>query len=286
MRKGGLLFLQETPPKVLIKRLSVNFRLVLIQKNWIECAMTNVDTLEERVRQIDGFIRALTNEAHFLDERAHLLKPLVLDEDVKTAMKAKLDKTPGVGLWNQLTPLLGQDHIRDLARLFLDKGEKTGSLTNIWRKLHALPIIREHYRKSYGSMFDHLHQDFTEGSNDKLIEMRRKEQDELMARFDKGWVLIDQAMKDLDSDPVALSVRTFRDKHHSHWEMQKLGEEPKPFDIETLGLTYNGIFDFGDRCIGILAELGLLLTHESWDPNQFSHISANQGRSLWMTLAQ
>ncbi|WDI95799.1 hypothetical protein JH280_08510 [Xanthomonas campestris] len=212
---------------------------------------------------------------------------MVLDEDVKAAMKAKLDKTPGVGLWNQLTPLLGQDHIRDLARLFLDKSEKTGSLTNIWRKLHALPSIREHYRKSYGSMFDHLPQEFIEGSNEGFIEKwRKKEQNEHADRFDKGWAHIDQAMKDLDSDPVALSVRTFRDKHHSHWEMQKLGEEPKPFDIDTLLLTYNGIFDFGDRCIGVLAELGLLLTHESWNPNQFSQISANQGRSLWMTLAK
>lgn len=109
-------------------------------------ALEEVDTPEKHIERIDGWIRALTNEAHFQDERVHLLKPLVLDTEVRIAMKAKLDKTRGVALWNHLAPLLGQDYIRDLARLFLDKGGKTGSLTNIWKKLQV-PGIRDHYRE-------------------------------------------------------------------------------------------------------------------------------------------
>jgi hypothetical protein len=248
--------------------------------------MTNVDTLENRIQQIDGFIRALTSEAHFLDERAYLLKPLVLDDEVKAAMKVKLDKTPGVGLWNHLTPLLGQDLIRELARLFLDKGDKTGSLTNIWRKLQV-PGIREHYRTSYGGMFDSFQDSPTEYVSEGIREeWRQRDREENMAQFDERWSAVSQAMKELEIDSVAISVRTFRDKHHAHWEMQKLGEEPKPFDISTLSLTYQGIFDFGDRCLKLLSELGLLLTHHSWDPNQFSDISSEQGRALWMTLAK
>ncbi|MEB1626135.1 hypothetical protein QT932_019295 [Xanthomonas campestris pv. campestris] len=245
-----------------------------------------MDELDQRVRQIDGWIRALTGEVHFLGERVHLLKPLVQDRDVQAAMKAKLDQTQGVELWNHLVPLLGQDYIRELARLFLDKGEKTGSLTNTWRKLQ-LPGVRERYRDSYGRMFDYL----WDGPDEYIGEETRKKWrqrdiDENMAKFDEKWGAVSEAIKELKIDPVAISVRLFRDKHHSHWEMQKLGEEPKPFDISTLRLTYQEIFDFGDRCLKILAMLGELLTHAHWEPDEFVDISAEQGRTLWMTLAK
>lgn len=35
------------------------------------------EELEQRVRQINGFIRFLTQECHILDERRHILSPLI-----------------------------------------------------------------------------------------------------------------------------------------------------------------------------------------------------------------
>lgn len=249
-------------------------------------ALEEVDTPEKHIERIDGWIRALTNEAHFQDERVHLLKPLVLDTEVQIAMKAKLDKTRGVALWNHLAPLLGQDYIRDLARLFLDKGGKTGSLTNIWKKLQ-MPGMRAHYRESYSRMFDELQADPIEGISAATVDAwRQRDRDENAAQFDEKWAGFAQAMADLDDDPLALKIKTFRDKHHSHMEMQPMVQEPKPFDIATLGLTFNEVFSFGRRCQQLLADLGVLLTHTHWEPDQFSDISAESGRALWMTLAK
>lgn len=248
--------------------------------------MNHVDTLENRIQQIDGWIRALTSEAHFLDERVHLLKPLVLDEDVKAALKTKLDKTPGVGLWNHLPPLLGQDYIRDLARLFLDKAKDTGSLTNIWRKLQSSDL-KCHYRQSYSRMYDDLHDGPSDGFEGVEQEQwRKRDREKNLQQFDVKWESIAQSMDQLSNHPMTNKIKTFRDKHHAHWEMQPLGQDPKPFDIGTLGLTYSSAFLFGKMCEKILAELGLVLTHTYWDPEQFTSTTAGQGRSLWLTLSK
>lgn len=65
--------------------------------------------------------------------------------EIQEALK-KLDKTTGVGAWNHLAPLLGQDLLRDQARLFLDDDKRSGSLSNLWRKIHADPAIKVHFR--------------------------------------------------------------------------------------------------------------------------------------------
>src|SRR5690606_14693192 len=114
------------------------------------------EDLDQRVRQIDGYIRVLTQECHISDERRHILAPLIHDSDIQAGLRARLDKTPGANAWNHLVPLLGQDLVRDQSRLFLDNDRRSGSLTNLWRKFKADPAISEHYRDRYGTMFDHL----------------------------------------------------------------------------------------------------------------------------------
>ena len=52
------------------------------------------EELEQRIRQIDGFVRVLTQECHILDERRHILSPLIQDPAIQAGLKAKLDKTP------------------------------------------------------------------------------------------------------------------------------------------------------------------------------------------------
>jgi hypothetical protein len=246
----------------------------------------SVEELDLRIQQIDGWIQALTIEVHFLDERVHLVKPLVQDAEVQAAMRAKLDRTLGAELWNQLVPLLGQDYIRELARLFLDKGEKTGSLTNIWRKL-KVPGVRERYRVSYGQMDDYRYDRPMDGFSQEIKdEWRQQDREKNLAHFDKEWSSLSKAMAELTSDSMTESIRAFRDKRHAHWEMQPLGKEPAPFDISVLGLTYDGVFAFGQRCEQILADLGKLLTHTHWEPSEFSEMSAEQGKALWMTLAK
>jgi hypothetical protein len=248
------------------------------------------EELSQRISQIDGFIRALTQECHILDERRHILAPLLQNAEVQEALKKKLDKTTGAGAWNHLVPLLGQDLLRDQARLFLDDDKRSGSLSNIWRKLHADPAIKAHFRDAYGRMFDELHHDqITDLSPELSVAIMEKfmEQDRATnyAQFDEQWERLDADMAALKAHPVAAKIKTFRDKHHAHFEMQKLDEEPKAFDVNTIGLTFTEVLAFGDGCQALVAKLGLLLTGTSWEPEQFAEGHAKQGTAMWLTLA-
>jgi hypothetical protein len=248
------------------------------------------DELNQRIRQIEGFIRALTQECHILDERRNILAPLLNSAKINAALKKKLDKTAGTRAWNHLAPLLGQDLLRDQARLFLDDDKRSGSLTNLWRKLGADPAIRVYFRDVYGRMFDGLNVGEIDGmsaESSAAIMERFKQQDRNQnhKRFDEGWAQVETDIAALKANPVAAKIKTFRDKHHAHFEMQKLDEEPEPFDVNTVGLTFNEVLAFGDCCQAIVAELGLLLTGTSWDPKQFSDASAKQGEAMWMALA-
>ena len=248
------------------------------------------EELEQRVRQIDGFIRVLTQECHILDERRHILSPLIQDPEVQAGLKAKLDKTIGAGAWGHVAPLLAQDLIRDQSRLFLDSGHKTGSLPNLWRKLHADPAIKSYYRRSYGRMFDKLHVGTitnlsAESSAALMKRFRQQDRRKNYALFDKNWTKLSADMTALKVDPAAMKISTYRDKYVAHLEMRKLDEEPGAFNVTVLGLTFNDVLAFADKCQGIVSELGLLLTHTYWDPQQFAEGHAKQGTDMWRTLA-
>ncbi len=248
------------------------------------------EDLFQRVAPIEGFIRALTQECHILDERRHILAPLLQNADVQAALKRKIDKTTGARAWNHLAPLLGQDLLRDQARLFLDEDRRSGSLPNLWRKIHADPTIKAHFRDTYGHMFDELHDGQIGGlsaESSAVIMERFKKQDQeaSYAQFDERWERLEADMAAIRSDPVAAKIKTFRDKRHSHFEMKKLGEEPEAFDVEAIGLTFNEVLSFGDRCQAHVADLGLLLTGMNWDPKEFAEEHARQGTAMWMTLA-
>lgn len=246
--------------------------------------------LDQRVRQIDGFIRVLTQECHILDERRHILAPLIQDDEVKAALKAKLDKTVGAGAWGHLVPLLAQDLVRDQSRLFLDQDKRSGSLTNLWRKLNVDPAVVSHYRRSYGRMFDKLHVGSisnipAEMSAAFMRKFKQQDRKKNYAFFDKSWKRLSADMADLATNAVALKIGTYRDKYLAHLEMRKIDEEPGAFDVKSVGLTYNDVLSFGDQCQVIVSELGLLLTHTYWDPKQFASTHSEQGVAMWRALA-
>jgi hypothetical protein len=179
------------------------------------------EELEQRVRQIDGFIRVLTQECHILDERRHILAPLIQNTEIQAGLKAKLDKTIGARAWGHLPPLLAQDLIRDQSRLFLDNGHKTGSLPNLWRKLNADPAIKSYYRRSYGRMSDKHHvgsiSNFpADVSADFMKDFRQKDRRRNYSIFDKSWKKLSADITALSVDPVALKISTYRDKYVAH----------------------------------------------------------------------
>ena len=99
--------------------------------------------------------------------------------------------------------------------------------------------------------------------------------------FDNTWGKIGQAIIELKKSPVANKIVTLRDKSIAHLEMAVMEKEPKPFDIESLGLTINEILDFEDRYVEVAIELGLIVTGSSWDRDDGREIYRKNSETMW-----
>ncbi len=73
---------------------------------------------------------------------------------------------------------------------------------------------------------------------------RGKDKEEFEVSFVKGWRVVSKAINDIKIDDFAKKVITFRDKYSTHLEMTPLGEEPAPFLVSEINITYNDIFEF------------------------------------------
>ena len=93
-----------------------------------------------------------------------------------------------------------------------------------------------------------------------IDQWRDKDREEFEASFDEGWKIASEAIEQLKTDPVAEKIKTFRDKYHAHLEMTPLGQDPGPFDVNTLELSFSDLFGFLDHYIPPLFELVRVLT--------------------------
>lgn len=246
---------------------------------------------KHRLEQIEAYAKALTQGVRIMDERRHILQPLLRDEDIRAALGEKFRDTFGAHAYNHLVPLFAQDLVRDLTRLYLDEDRKAGSFANLYRKASERDVhaaLRERFR----NIPDNWHQKpgpisgLTEEQTEKTRgEWRDKDREDFAKSFDEGWEIATAAMKELAEDPVAEKIKTFRDKYHAHMEMAPLGSDPGPFDVSKLGLKYNDILEFAERYMPALFELTRVLTGNVHDVEGFSNVHQRYGHDMWRILA-
>jgi hypothetical protein len=240
---------------------------------------------------IEAHAHALTQGLRVMDERRHILQPLVLDDRIREALRRKLDGTSGANAHNHLAPLLAQDLIRELARLLLDEDRRSGSFVNLFRKA-SVPHIHELMRNRFRRLPEKWHAQpgpipgLTQELSDQVrVEWMDRDREEFTRSFDEGWNVAQTAVATLRDDPVVEKVKTFRNKHHAHLEMSPLEHDPGPFDVFTLRLTFNDLFELADRYMPPAFELARVLTGHVYDLKDFSDIHRLQGDDMWRILS-
>jgi hypothetical protein len=251
----------------------------------------NAGVNKSRIEQIEAYSIALVQGVRVMDERKHILQPLLNSENVRKALADKFRNTYGAHAYNHLVPLFAQDLVRDLARLYLDDDRRAGSFTNLFRKASERTMHRE-LREKFSQIPNRFYenQEPIPGMSEKQsMEWHRslleRDIDNYKKSFDKGWTIASKAIDDLSNDPIAEKIKTFRDKYHAHFEMLPLGEDPGPFNVGQLGLTYNEILDFVDRYMPAIFELVRVLTGSVHDVNRFSEVHKKYGEDMWRILA-
>jgi hypothetical protein len=247
----------------------------------------------DRLAQLKGYANALSLQVQIMDERRHILQPLVRDDEIKTALHAKFNETLGASAFNHLVPLLAFDLVRDLARLILDEDPKAGSLWNIHRKASE-PKLHRVLREQFRTLSDPSHESASyPGLEDLSNEQRERarvgwrdnDRAENEADFDRTWTSVSEAVARLALDDVAKKIGTLRDRYIAHFQMAKLGEEPKPFRVSELGLSFDDVFAFADRYLGPVVEITRLITLASRDVEDSSRIHRRYGETMWRMFA-
>lgn len=246
---------------------------------------------EQVLAQIEAYAKALIQGIRLMDERRHILEPLLRNDEVKDALAEKFKGTFGAHAYNHLAPLISQDLVRDLARLFLDADHKAGSFANLHRKA-LVPEVHRTLREQFRCFPDTWHNVSTpiDGLTEEQTALvrtacRDKEREDFAESFDKGWATASEAIETMKKDPIADKIKTFRDKYHAHLEMAPLGSDPGPFNVSSLGLTIDDILQFADRYIPAVFELACILTGNVQDVEDFSNAHRKNGNDMWRVLA-
>lgn len=247
---------------------------------------------EKRVEQLEGYAKALIAAIRSLDQCRHILLPLLEDEELKSHLAKKFENQHGAYAYNHLIPLLAQDLIRDCSRLFLDEDKRTCSLMNIYRKASAqdmLDELRRRFRNIPDQFGDARIYDTNLSAEEKQKYLGALKEDfkaKYEEDFNSTWDSIFDFVASLEENDTATKLKTFRDKHFAHLEMQPLDQEPAPYRVESLGLKFNDIFQFMDECIKNSANIVRLITGTNHVIDSFSAVHKKRGESMWAILGR
>ena len=242
------------------------------------------------IEQIHAYAKTLVQSVRLLDERRYILAPLVENKSIKEALGVKFTNTYGAHAYNHLVPLISQDLVRDISRVFLDEGRKACSFVNLYRKSSEKKVLRR-LRANFKHIPDKWHENpviggLTARQSESIIDqMRDNDREDFMKSFDEGWGIVSEAIENISSDIIGQKIKTFRDKYHAHLEMTPLGQDPGPFDVGALGLSINDLFNFLDRYIPAIFELSRIITGSVHDVEGFCKAHSRHGLDMWCVLS-
>lgn len=252
--------------------------------------MTN-PSLDEKLKSLRGYSKSMIQAMRVMDQRRHILQPLIDDRPIHDALAEKINGTSAVTAYNHLVPLFALDFVRDLARLFLDRGRKVASLGNVWRKASE-PSVYTQLRDEFGQIPEKWYRDcapfdgFTmQETQSFLDEMLRKDKSEFLASFDEGWATVEAGIDRMNHEPVSDKIGTVRNKYQAHFEMTRVDQEPEPMRISSLHLKYEELFGFTNCYLPIAYELNRLITGTLYDVSESTRLHGEAGRALWSVLA-
>jgi hypothetical protein len=245
---------------------------------------------QEKLKSLRGYSKAMIQAMRVMDQRRHILEPLIDDRPIQDALVAKINGTDAVSAYNQLVPIFALDFVRDLARLFLDTGKKVGSLENVWRKASE-PAVHAQLKNEFRQIPDkwYKHKASFDGFTMKetrlfLDEMLQKHQSEFSDSFDAGWRMVESGLARMRKDPVSKKLKVVRDKYQAHFEMTRIDEEPEPLQISELHLKYEQLFGFSDSYLPVAYELNRIITGTIYDFSESTRHHREAGRALWKVL--
>ena len=247
-------------------------------------------SVTEKIEQINSFAFTLLKETKLMNQRRHIVEPLILSTEIKTELHQKMNNTYGANAYNHIIPLFIQDLVRDLSRLAFDTHDKTASLKNLHRKIKqekVLKRIKENF-VVFPNKFNNNDQflnDLPAEAQEQFTEkFRQQHRERFEASFDDAWDQINNFVSSMEENTIVEKLKTYRDKYYSHIEMSPLGQAPKPFNLENLGLKYDEVLNYLDEFMKIVYDLVRILTGVVYSREDDNKMYQSNGTNMWRLL--
>ena len=246
--------------------------------------------VSEKIEQINSFAFTLLKETQLMNQRRHIVEPLILNAEIKDELHSIMNNTYGANAYNHVIPLFIQDLVRDLSRLAFDTDKKTASLSNLHRKIKqdkVLEKIKENFILTPNKFNnnDQFLKDLPLETRERLTEnYRQQNRKQFEKAFTESWEHIDKFVCLIDENTTVEKLKTYRDKYYAHIEMTPLGQTPEPFNLNNLGLKYDEVLRYLDEFIGIVYDLFRILTGVVYSPEDDNKIHKSNGTNMWRLL--
>ncbi len=246
------------------------------------------DDLERRLDQIKGYADELVKGYWQMHSRSELMGPLLHCPETQEALRQKLKNSEGAHAYNQIVPMLAIDLARDLGRLVLDKHSNVASLRNLVRKARARDLLRrlhDTYVERVGRFDESAWEDqpLPREIIDRINDRRQRQASDAFCRT---WEHASTQAQSLWEGDTAVAIGKLRDKYVAHLEMQPLHREPKPFDIDDLGITYADLLRLRDESREPIFELFRIITGHAYVIDDFLELHHRRAQQMWKILSQ
>ncbi len=186
-----------------------------------------------------------------LREKYALLDPMVFDH-ATIQSKGAGQRARGFSI---LRNLVSMSCVLDIAKIAIDKDKRTPSISRLVQALED-PKLRQDLRESFAVRTVTPTSGYPPDVLEAMAAAERRDEDARRREFERDVTDVAARWKALERSAALKSFETIRDKHVAHAELHHDGNEYKPFDVTSLGLTWDDLRD----TIAKLERLVVLLT--------------------------
>ena len=219
--------------------------------------MCNIDY---RIKKVKAYVNRMASAYIVACSKLAMLRPLVYNNEFRKRFNNRIAADGLERL--EITLLL--DLIEDLVGMTLDKDERSASLFTVTN------LIKEPKLKSA------LKEVFCKIGSQKRADLKEKDDE-----FEKRYTNIMEGTEKLIKGEIGKKLKLVRNKIASHYEMNRGGGEPIPFEIQDFDLKWGDEQNYMNEAEPIIFDAAYLINRDYYSIDEFKRHYDNISNYFW-----
>ncbi len=234
--------------------------------------------MEHRMQKIRAYSKAMVSRLIVADRKIALLSPLVKNSD----LIAKWDNSYGAHGLELMRITIYLDLVRELAAISFDRSSKSPSIFNILELLKSKPLL-DSLKSDYCQPTPISWVTNVDPDSRAFWEAKHKEREleEKSKKFFEHYRTAKAAFSELKNKDIYTKMRNVRNKLVAHYEMRKVGSEPRLADPSDFDLKWGDVEIYFEEIKPIIVELVLLISNEAYALDLYREDHDKIAREFW-----